>query len=1324
MSSTEQLSDAKRRLLERHLRGEVARQNWELPVPVRAPGDSTPMAPGQQHLLLHAQMAPGMPIYNESVTLYYKGKLDRQVFTRAFHELLRRHEIWRTGFVSVGNETVQAVYDNFKIEVPFHDLTSLPEDRREPEALNLARADMQRPMDLSVGPLLRVKLVRLAEEDYRFYVTVHHLIHDGVTIYGVFFPELTALYDAFVEGLPSPLPEPKLQFGDYAVWQKRLIDNDSAARQMDYWRRELSGELPQWQLPSDRPRPAVPSFKGSMETFYLPLEMTQALKQLSRDEGVTFYMLLLAGFKAMMHRYTGQDDIIVGGLTDGRRRREFQSLMGYFLNTLPLRTRPTGSMTFRQYLATVKDTVLGSLANSDVLFDHLVREIAPRRDPTRHPLFQVMFLIEPPPTASSPHWDLKQGEVKNGVSKFDLYFEVEERRDGLVGRVEYSEDLFDVETIHRMIGHWSTLLNGVLRNPEALLSDLPILTAEETRLVTAEWNDTSRPVPHTTIHGAFEARAALTPRAIAVECDGIRLSYGELNQEANRLARRLQEAGAGSETLVALCVERSCDMVVSLLGILKAGAAYLPLDPALPQERFDLILEDAQAPILLTERGRDVTPHPGTVVVYTDEGSGTSANLDSAGRPEDLAYVLYTSGSTGRPKGVEIQHAAVVNFLESMRREPGFTAAETLLAVTTLSFDIAALEIFLPLVCGGRVVIASREDARDPVRLAELFREIQPTVMQATPATWRALLDTDWKGSRDLALLCGGEAMPRDLAQALLPRCASLWNLYGPTETTVWSSVQRITAVDGVVPIGHPIANTQLYVLDRYRQLAPAGIPGELYIGGAGLARGYLRRDELTREKFTEIPGMGRLYRTGDLARWRKDGVMECLGRTDNQLKIRGFRVEPEEIESALLQHPEIRAAAVKAWPDGSGHLSLTAYVVSPERPSVRAFLDSKLPEYMIPPRVVFLDELPMTPNKKVDRNRLPEPQQEETPLVSIAPSTLGERRLLAIWESVLSRKDIGVTDNFFDLGGHSLLVAKLLRRVDDAFAVRMSMADMFLAPTIRQFAELLNKRDATGGSPKLVRIQTDGSRTPLFWMNAGPGLRALAKYLGKERPFYGVTLSPEEETALGESPSLPQIAACLVSTIRGVQPEGPYLLGGRCVSGLLAYEAAAQLRAAGQNVELLFLLDSLNPVHFLAIPRWKLLASRVRLHFKNSVGSTPVRSLSYILGRLKYRLGRLRPEEGTGREAWDRKLFRAARQYHPQGCQGRMVLLQPAEGLDVAGLAESWSAVSAAGREVYEVLGNHETVLKEPTVQSLATRLLLCLESAEPKVERLRRLG
>jgi amino acid adenylation domain-containing protein len=1321
MRNTEQFSDAKRRLLERHLRGEVARQNWELPVPVRAAGDSTPMAPGQQHLLLHAQMAPGTPIYNESVTLYFRGKLDRGAFERAFHELLRRHEIWRTGFVTMGGETVQAVYENYKIEVPYFDLTALPEDRRETEALNLARGDMQRPMDLSVGPLLRVKLVRLAEEDYRFYVTVHHLIHDGVTIYGVFFPELTALYDAFAKNLPSPLAEPTLQYGDYAVWQKRLIDNDSTSRQMEYWRRELGGELPQWQLPSDHTRPALPSYRGGMETFYLPLELTQALKQLSRDEGVTFYMLLLAGFKALMHRYSGQEDIIVGGLTDGRRRREFQGLMGYFLNTLPLRTRPKGDMTFREYLATVKDTVLGSLANSDVLFDRLVREIHPRRDPTRHPLFQVMFLIEPPPTAANPQWDLKQGEVKNGISKFDLYFEVEERRDGLVGRVEYSKDLFEASTIWRIIGHWTTLLEGVLRNPSALLSELPVLTADETRAVDSEWNATLRPVPHTTIHGAFESRAGLNPRAVAVECDGVRLTCGELNQEANRLARRLREAGAGPETLVALCVERSCDMVVALLAILKSGAAYLPLDPALPQERFELILGDAQAPILLTERGlASAVPLAGTVVVYTDEGSGTSGNLDAVGRPEDLAYVLYTSGSTGRPKGVEIQHAAVVNFLESMRREPGFTSADTLLAVTTLSFDIAALEIFLPLVCGGRIVIASREDARDPARLAELIREVAPSVMQATPATWRALRETDWQGSRELKVLCGGEAMARDLAEDLLPCCGSLWNLYGPTETTIWSSIHRVTGGSGPVPIGHPIANTQLYVLDRYRQLAPAGVPGELYIGGAGLARGYLRREELTREKFIDTPEMGRLYRTGDLARWRADGVLECLGRTDHQLKIRGFRIEPEEIEAAMLQHPDVRGAAVMAWPDGSGHLSLTAYVVAHGRPSVRAFLDAKLPEYMIPPRVVWMDALPMTPNGKVDRGRLPEPHQEagleEASAVSAAAATPGERRLVAIWESVLSRTGIGVTENFFDLGGHSLLVARLLRRVEDSFAVRASMADVFQAPTIRQFAELLTRRDVSAGSPKLVRIQNTGSRAPFFWMNAGPGLRTLAQYLGEDRPFFGVTLSPEEETVLGDAPRLEEIAACLVRTIRTVQAEGPYLIGGRCVSGLLAYEAAAQLRAAAQEVDLLVMLDSLNPVHFLAIPAWRLMASRIRLHFKNSLGSAPKRSGRYLLERMKYRLGRLRPEEGTGRAAWDKKLFRAARQYHPQACLGRMVLLQPAEGLDIAGLAESWAGVPADTREVYEVAGNHDTVLKEPMVQDLANRLRMCLESVEPK--------
>jgi amino acid adenylation domain-containing protein len=1336
--ATEQFSDAKRRLLERFLRDEAARQNRETPLETHQPGDPIPLAPSQHQVWLHTQMAGAAPLYNEPFTLHYRGELDRDALERSLGEILRRHEIWRTTFASIDGQVVQAVHPGLTVAMPFSDLTALGRSERDKEALRIATADAQRPFDLGVGPLLRTHLIKLADDYHRLSITGHHLILDGVGIFGVLLPELAAIYNAFAQGLPSPLPEPAYQYADYAIWEKRMLENDSAARQMDYWRRNLAGELPILELPTDRPHPAIASYRGSLETFAFTAEMSEAIKQASAAEGVTPYMLLLAAFQTLLHRYSGQEDILVGGPTDGRRRPEFAGMLGFFVHTVVFRSRPKGDRTFREYLAEVKDSVLGALGASDVPFDQLVREINPRRDASRHPLFQVLFASERPPVVSDPRWDLTRLDVPTGASKVDLYVGLDERPEGFTGRILYNSDIFDAPTIQRMAGNWITLLEGVLENPGATLSELPLLTAEETRLM-EQWNCTLRPVPHATVSQMFEDRAAQNPRAVAVECNGVWLTYRELNQKANRLARRLREAGAGPDTLVGLCVERSCDMVVALMAILKAGAAYLPLDPALPKERFRMIVEDAKAPIVVTERSRaaDLTApllHSrgseglaaleggskvgagsestgvGPAMVFTDEGSGANGNLEPLAKPENLAYVLYTSGSTGRPKGVEIPHSALVNFVESIRRDPGFTAADTLLAVTTLSFDIAAVDMFLPLVTGGRLVLASHEDARDPVRLAELIREIAPSVMQATPATWRAVIEAGWSGDPRMKIQSSGEAMPRDLAQQLLPRCAGLWNMYGPTETTIWSTGHKVESGTGPVSIGRPIANTQVHVLDQQRNMVPPGVAGDLYIGGAGLARGYLRRDELTAERFAET-AYGRLYRTGDRARWRADGTLDFLGRSDNQMKIRGFRVEPEEIEAALLEHPEVRGAAVRAWPDASGHLSLTAYVVSSTRPSVRAFLDQKLPEYMVPPRVVWMEALPLTPSGKVDRNRLPQPDPEEYRSLSPAPSSDMERRVAAVWEAVLEQKGIGVRDNFFELGGHSLLVAKLLRRVEAEFGVRLSMASVFQAPTIQQFAELLNCQDVSVRTPKVSSIQSTGSQPPLFWMHAGPRYRALAAHLGPDRPFLGVAMDADEEAALPEQASLQEIAACVLRKVRAIRPHGPYYLGGLCVAGMLAYEAAAQLTAAGEEVGLVVMLDALNFREFNARPARKLLASRVRFHWNKLTGGSLKDTWRYLAERAADRVDTVR----AGANAlWSEKLYRAALRYQPQAYAGRVLFIEPADRLDITSLEQSWEGIPQPRREVRRLEGDHQGVLQEPLVQELAACVRRSVEAAD----------
>lgn len=1315
MTQTENFSESKRKLLERMLRGEATRQSWEAPLPERQPGAPIPLAPAQQQIWLHSQMAPELPLYNEPVTLHYRGALDRRVLERSFQELLRRHEIWRTTFAAVDGQVIQVVHPEMVIPLPFSDLTTLPAEVREDEAMRLASADARRPFDLGVGPLLRTRLIKLAEDYYRLSITVHHIIFDGVSIFGVVLTELPAIYAAFALGLPSPLAEPRYQYADYAIWEKRLLENEAAARQMEYWRTTLSGDLPALELPADRPRPALPSYRGGLEVFAFGPEMTARLKQAAKTHGVTLYMLLLAAFKVLLFRYSGQEDILIGGVVDGRKRREFDRLLGFFLHTVVLRSRPAAQLTFLEFLAQMKDTVLGAMGASDIPFDQLIRELHPKRDGSRHPLFQVMFSVEPPAATPDPRWTMTHMDLSSGYSKFDLYVGLDETPDGLIGRFIYNSDIFSASTMQRIAGNFVTLLEGILREPGAKLGELPLLSEQERRLLTETWNSTARPVPRATIHGLFERQAARTPLAVAVEDNTRSLTYRQLNQEANRLARRLQELGAGPETLIGLCLDRSCDMLISVLAVLKAGAAYLPLDPAHPEERFQFLLKDAGVQLLLTEPSwADRLPDTGARLVYCDERASGGQDLEPSAEPENLAYVLYTSGSTGRPKGVEVQHSALVNFLLSMQREPGFTAGDTTLALTTLSFDIAALEIFLPLITGGRVVIATQEDGRDPVRLLDMIKTIKPTVVQGTPAIWRTLIEAGWKGLPGLKILCGGEAMARDLAQQLLPRCGELWNMYGPTETTVWSTIHRVTDGAGPVPIGRPIDNTQVYVLDAGRRLVPAGVTGELYIGGSGVARRYLHRPELTAERFIQEPALspGRLYRTGDLARWRPDGTLECLGRADHQIKIRGYRIEPEEIEAAILDHPEVVSTAVRAWTDASQHQSLTAYITGGvSTAKVRSFLEGKLPQYMIPTRWVSLESLPLTPNGKVDRNRLPQPEPDAGQEIYIAPSGEIERRLARIWETVLERKNVGTRDNFFDLGGHSLLVARLLRQVEFEFGARLSMASIFQAPTLGQFAELLENRGARS-APTAIPLQPRGSRTPLLWLYAGPLFRPLAAHLDNDRPFLGIAPDPADCAALGGDFKLEELAECLARKIRTVQPEGPYNLGGWCAEGILAFEVARQLRRQGCQVDLLILLDSINPQRYQGMWRGRVLASRLLFNLRRMISFRNGEFREFLRERLESLAYHFRAY--TEPENFGVRLAQSVSAYSPEPYEGRVAAIMPSKYPDYREPSVHWADRVTGDFQIKRVAGNHATMLEEPWVLDLAACITACLEEAE----------
>jgi amino acid adenylation domain-containing protein len=829
------------------------------------------------------------------------------------------------------------------------------------------------------------------------------------------------------------------------------------------------------------------SFRGAIESVKLSATLTQKLKSLSQQQNVSLFMTLLAAWQTLLYRYTGQEDITIGSPIANRNRTEVEGLIGFFVNALALRTDLSGNPSFLELLARVQQVALEAYAHEELPFEVLVEELQPERHLNHSPLFQVMFVLLPDPMQALvlPGLTLKRLPIHSNTAKFDLTMSLEDTEEGLTGILEYNSDLFDATTISRILGHFQTLLTGIVANPQQRVSDLPLLTLNEQQQILVEWNDTQTDIGDVQcVQQLFEEQVAKTPDAVAVVFDQQKLTYQQLNERANQLAHYLQSLGVKPEVLVGICVERSLDMVVGLLAILKAGGTYVPLDPAYPASRLEFMLEDAQVPILLTQSDLIATlpQHQAQVVCIDSDWQQITRHSTDNPRidvtKENLAYIIYTSGSTGKPKGVQIPHTALTNFLSAMYPTLEITSQDVLLGVTTLSFDIAALEIYLPLITGARLVVASREQAADGMQLLAILNHEQITLMQATPATWRLLLAAGWQGNVQLKILCGGEALNCSLAQQLLARGEEVWNLYGPTEATIWAAVHKVEhsdinqQQDSIISIGRAIANTQLYILDAHQQLVPVGVPGELHIGGAGLALGYLNRPELTDAKFIPHPlQVGeRLYKTGDLARYRPDGNIEYISRIDNQVKLRGFRIELGEIEAVLSTHPAVQQAVVVVRED-----NLIAYTVLKLEQTVatselRAFLRSKLPIYMLPTAVVLLEQLPLTPNGKIDKKALPAPNLTPESIPTRVATPI-EEMLASIWAEVLSIEQVGLHQNFFELGGHSLLATRLISRVRQVFQMDIPLRRLFESPTVAGLAIDIEAEITTNSPRQSVRI-------------------------------------------------------------------------------------------------------------------------------------------------------------------------------------------------------------------------------------------------------------
>jgi len=1078
LKTTAELSEARRALLQRYLRGGMARSDAKPPtIPKRKGSSPAPLSYSQQQIWLHSQLAGVYLIYNEPITIHRHGELNVLALERSFAEIVHRHEAWRTTFQWKGDQVVQIVRPaRAHIEIPFIDLRAHPQAERE--ALRLATEDARQPFDLARGPMYRLRLVRLRDAEHRLFLTLHHIIFDGVSLYRVLLPELLTSYEAFARNESPVLKELPIQYPDYAAWQRDSF-KEIPPEDLSYWQ-TVCADLPVLELKTDHSRPATQTYAGAMEIFRISPATTAALKVLSQEQGATLFMTMTAAFMALLHGYTGQEDIVIGGISSGRNHEDTMSLLGCFLNTVAIRCAFSKDLPFIELLTRARNATLGALSHDEVPFELLVQKFARKRDPRRAPLVQALIVLEPPLPSLKEGWGFTHMDVETGTAKFDLQLGLDDRPEGLTGCFIYNTDLFERETIKVLKSRWLELLDRIAAAPTQRVCDLTAAVWREAiglEKPPAEWNDTCTDYSRDmAIHKVFEDQAQRTPTAAALIFQDTQLSYDALNRRANRLARRLQKLGVNRDVPVAVWMERSPEMVIALLAILKAGGAYVPLDPSYPAERLALMIDDTQTPVILTQ---ERLPGGGTPEARTAQLLCVNAdsfvdeddtNLESDVRAEDLAYIMYTSGSTGTPKGVAVEHRAVIRLVKETNYA-SFSPNETFLQLAPISFDASTFEIWGPLLNGGKLVVMSPALPT----LEEIGRAIGEhgvTTLWLTAGLFNAMVDERLDDLRPLRqLLAGGDVLSvshvRRAFGAL--KTTRLINGYGPTESTTFACCHTIAPdapLDGAIPIGKPIANTTAYILDANLQLVPVGVSGELCIGGDGLARGYWRREELTAEKFitdpfSREPG-ARLYKTGDLARWRRDGVIEFLGRVDNQIKLRGFRIEPGEIETVLKQQPGVRDSVVVTREDSPGDKRLVAYVVGlPSQTTLLAALTKSLPDYMVPSAIVTLSSFPRTANGKLDRNALPAPDSslKQSTDGFAAPKTILEEKVATIWAAVLGLDRVGARDNFFDLGGHSLSGLRIVNQLSDALGEHLSPVIFFQAPTVATMAELLQTK-------------------------------------------------------------------------------------------------------------------------------------------------------------------------------------------------------------------------------------------------------------------------
>ncbi len=1350
-----------------------------------AEDDFLPLSFAQQRLWFLDQLEPNLAVYNTPLALRLQGNLDISALEKSLEKIVERHSVLRTNFPTIDGKPYQNIVSELRLSVPVVDMQHLDSATAEAELQDILVQFINEPFDLAEGKVIRSQIFHISASEYILVTVVHHIAFDAWSS-RIWWQELMNFYQAFAFNEPISLPELSIQYKDFAVWQKSRLQGDFLDQEVNYWREKLADAPQNLDLLTDNPRPPVQTHTGDRQHFHLSSSQVVALKQLGLGKGATLYMTLLTAFAILLHRYSGQEDFLIGSPIANRNYTEIENLIGFFVNTLALRINLAKDITFLELLQQVRDTTLEAYSHQDIPFEKLVEELQPQRDRSRHPLFQVMFALQnvQRATVNLPDINVSSFPVSTNTSKFDITVILEETKEGLKGFFEYSNDLFNRDTIIRAVEHFQTLLEGIVAHPDQLISQLPLFTNSEQKQILVEWNQTKTEYPQDKcIHQLFEEQVEKTPDAIAVVFEDEQLTYQQLNEKANQLAHYLKGLGVGTDVLVGLYVERSVDIMVGILGILKAGGAYVPLDPKYPSERLALMIQEAQVEVILTQQhliNSLLKTEAKIICLDTDwqviSSSHSPQSSPSPQSPNDLAYVIYTSGSTGKPKGVAMPHRPLVNLITWQLQTSTIEPQSRTLQYTPISFDVSFQEIFSTLTTGGTLVLITDETRRNPSSLLQLLQQQHINRLFLPFVALQQLAEVvQLEGillSSLQEVITAGEQLRITEAIAHLfthlPHC-TLHNHYGPSETHVVTAYTLTgSAQDWAMlpPIGHPIANTQIYLLDAYGQPVPIGVAGELYIGGAGMARGYLHRPELTAKKFVSHPlsheSTAKLYRTGDLARYLPDGNVEFLGRLDDQVKIRGFRIELGEVEAVLNQHPHVFNTVAIAREDIPGDKRLIAYIIlepqaTPSQSELREFLRQKLPDYMIPSVFVFLDKFPLTPNGKINRRALPKPEltlqeREET---FIAPRNELEEKLAVIWQEILKIEPIGIHDNFFELGGHSLLTVSLVTKIETTLGKKLPITALFELTTIAQLANYLKNEDILDNPPAhptiydyqlsgeqekqllaiivgrqgerphphsfMVKIHSKGDQEKPFFYCANSYKEALPLANCLEYSFY---LLESGYTVFGSDYAygIKALAARHVEDILRVQPHGFYSIGGYSYGTLVAYEISQQLQARGKTVDLLVIFDRPG-THFLYVlyQYFYKLPSHISWILSTLQQSHPRKRLQDLQQkglRILRRLGLNQiPQQATTEIQLSEQslsspmLNTSPYQFAPY--EGRVVLLCAEERKTPLWLFphNGWSQKILPNLEVYKVPGTHHNMIKSPHVEVLAKQLKTCLQ-------------